>query len=113
MTLTGKAKEDFENWNRGIEDNDYGYIDIEPTSINVGFEDLYPRFQNNIIIEWLDSVGIYIQVGAISTHGQPVFDYNIQEDNTINGMNGHTFRTRHEATTEAIKQANIIYNGRY
>lgn len=97
MILTGKAKEDFFYWFReNKRDLRKSYLD--------------DTCYNALIIEWFDSVGIYIQVGAISTHGQPIFDYNIQEDNTINGMNGHTFPSRHEATTEAIKQANIIYN---
>lgn len=95
--LTGKAKEDFFYWFReNKRDLRKSYLD--------------DTCDNALIIEWLDSVGIYIQVVAISTHGQPIFDYNIQQDNEINGMNGYTFSTRLEATTEAIKQSNIIYN---
>lgn len=109
--LSGKAKEDFEKWARY---DKYTEAKIDSNLINCSFNSEYYKkiTKNSLIIEWLDSVGIYIQVGAISTNGIPIFDYNIQEDNTINGMNGHHFGTRQQATEESIKQANKIYNER-
>ena len=102
MKITGKAKEDFFLWL---------YQEYDFTRIT--FNELYPvNLKESLIIEWLDSVGIYIEVGAICIYGYARYDYNIQENNTLNGMSGHTFSTRHEATQQAINKAIEIYNNR-
>ena len=95
--LTGKAKEDFIKHCK----QDANWLQT--------YEDI---FLNALIIEWFDSVGIYINLGCISLNGKPQYDYCIQEDNTLNGMNGHVFNSRHEATIQAIKESNRIYNER-
>lgn len=99
MILTGKALEDFNKWNY---DNDFGYIDHEPTSLVVHFENLDENLRNTIITDWFDSVGIYI--------------------NTINNVDGSIYcrillldqafygSDRQDATKKAIEKANEIYN---
>lgn len=94
MILTGKSRIDYSKW----------FVDERETHGTWSC--------HHLIIEYFDSVGIYIQVGAISISGVAEFDYIIQQDNEINGMNGHIFDTRKQATQEAIKQANTIYNER-
>lgn len=112
MKITGNAEVDFYYWllKEGNEIIKNGSIEY----------DLYYMFKYMIpenmvctkIIEWLDSVGIYIEVGAICIDGHAQYDYNIQENNTLNGMDCHTFSTRHEATQQAINKAIEIYNNR-
>lgn len=71
-------------------------------------------FKNALMMEWFDSVGIFIELSGIWYQGsEPEFNYNIQEKGTLNGINGHIFYSRQEATTAAITKANEIYNERY
>lgn len=113
MKITGKAKEDFERWYlaklRNRDDIVGRYFD---NSLLNYFWSAGDTMIQAFIVEWLDSVGIYIEVGAICIDGHAQYDYNIQENNTLNGMNGHTFSTRHEATQQAINKAIEIYNNR-
>lgn len=95
MILTGKALLDFGTWVF----NEYG----------ISYADNHrPVYLNALIIEWLDSVGIYIETfnefGAfgISIHKG---DYR----NPIESI-GH-WNSRQESTNAAIKKANDIYNG--
>lgn len=93
--LTGKAKQDF--W-CSLSINElqdfYTYSDV---------------IQNALIIEWFDSVGIYIEIAGANYSGIE-FWYNIQQQGTINGNNGDYFKTRQEATQKSINKANEIYN---
>jgi len=69
---------------------------------------------NFLIIDFFDSVGIYIETGGIChVKGHPDFHYNIQENNTLNGINGFYFEDRQKAQAYAITEANNIYNKRY
>jgi hypothetical protein len=104
--LNGKAKELFEKWvfktyPKYAQSYHNGCLSI--------FTDLTEQMTNALIIEWFDSVGVYIELGGINFDGLQ-FWYNIQEYNTINGINGHKFNTRQEATTQAIKKANELIN---
>lgn len=108
MILTGKAKEDFyyyvfnnikEQLFGDLQDV-YDYIYSLPISCN-----------HALIIEWFDSVGIYIIVDY-SHHvylTSSVEDINLQFDKRLlfyeNGYN-----TRQEATKQAILKCNTIYN---
>lgn len=87
MILTGKAKE--------------------------GFENIYPLisrseiYEHALIIEWFDSVGIYI---CIENHYRN-FGYKIQDKGNVI-LYDHTFaiHSRQEATKQAISKASEIYN---
>lgn len=115
-SLNGKCLNDFEQ---------YLFSDIDEQKVGK----LQAKFQRSIRLKWIsslkedfkavlymeffDSVGIYIETGGIQHLGDLYFWYNIQEWNTINGNNGFQFNTRHEATTEAIKAANELYNQKH
>ena len=106
MELTGKAKEDFKKW-------------------FIKTKDLYDSYKNELrlmsdtclnalIIEWFDSVGIYIDT--------EFFRKNIKDEpqfvsSTTDSWNGLQplriqFNTRQEATEQAIIKANEIYNAK-
>jgi len=97
--MNGKAKIDFTEW---LEE------DLNLKLYNV---DSDPIYLNALIIEWLDSVGIYIEIGGADYRGIE-FWYNIQERKTINGNNGEYFSTRQEATEKAIETAVNTYNNK-
>ncbi|WP_276679708.1 hypothetical protein [Empedobacter brevis] len=100
MELTGKAKEDFLKSNGKKE----AWINI-----------MLPIYQQAIIIEWFDSVGIYIDA--------EFFRKNIKDEpqfvsSTTDEWNGLQplriqFSSRQEATEQAIIKANQIYNERF
>ena len=125
MILTGKAKEAFEKWSEGIYDDcgngqvgkrlfyiqsmdDYRFINTEHYIYNVGDSMLQA-----IIIEWMDSVGVYVETGV----------YPCQEDGNIY-FSGSFFgklggwddleyhNTRQQAAEKAIIKAVEIYNKR-
>lgn len=112
MILRDKVKQDFENWIINNPDNHdskrlvkiYNQKELFVSYVGIG-----KTFFNALIIEWLDSIGIYIEVGGAIYRGVE-FWYNIQQQNTINGHNGEYFNSRQEATEKAIDKANEIYN---
>ena len=96
MILTDKAKEDFKEW---VFEN-YYFQDL-----NV----LYPlHLIDTLIIEFFDSVGVYIGVYSATNYSQylmfeiSINDYWIGEE-----------ENRQQATEQAIKKANDIYNERF
>lgn len=91
MILTGKAKEEFIKAKIGNE-------------INL-FESMLPIYKNALLIEWFDSVGIYIT--------SDYFELNNGFYSEILDSNFEIIKpTRQEALTEAIKKANEIYNSK-
>ena len=100
MILTGKAKKDFEKW-LNKEMYYLGRHHFEDRDNNI--EDLSDIFQNALIIEWFDSVGIYIT--------SDYFELNKGFYSEVLDSNFTIVKpTRHEAITEAIKKANEYYN---
>lgn len=106
MILTGKAKQDFEKWVK----NNYAFNDF-PISC------LKPTLLNALIIEWFDSVGIFIHPQRNCFKIKFNHWYFIITD--INGMHLNNFLidkidndSRQEATTKAIEKANEIYNSK-
>lgn len=114
MILTDKALQAFNKW---IYDIDYGYIDHEPTSLAVYFEDLNGDLQNSIIVDFFDSVGIIINIKRyVMPLGEVEWYYIITGDNGAH-LNNHVSEEsrslldcRKEITTKAIIHANKIYN---
>jgi len=116
MKLTGKCKEEFLEyyWENTIKSTMVCYkLDLEEF-----FDSLYPIFQNALIIDFFDSVGITIMVLPYAT----IFDLGdnlrgvdgtwsyfvyIKETHKKDGVD---FKSRTEATNEAIIKENIIYN---
>lgn len=115
MILTGKAKEDSLEWCKtqnslklGLQvPNTIGGVILDLGS-NIG---LMPKsFQNALIIEWFDSVGIYIDIG-IHNVSRNTFNYSIHlKQKNIYSDLYTSIKTRIKATEQAIKKANEIYN---
>ena len=102
MILTGKCREDFIKTKIGNE------IKL--------FESMLPIYRNTLIIEWFDSVGIYIMPEICSIKGiftATIFHekYRTKTGRTISEI--ENFNSRQEALIEAIKKANEIYNEKY
>ena len=98
MELTGKAKESFIDYL-----DKTNQIKIEKGILNLHWQDLPEKFKNALIIEWFDSVGIYIT--------SDYFELNKGFYSEILDSNFAIVKpTRQEALTEAIKKANEIYN---
>ena len=106
MILTGKAKQDFEFWLR-----DYYEInrkDYNKYPFPVILKKYYRKTDieiNALIIEWFDSVGIYIGLVRFNV-GSGYFEARIH----YHGGIYFTSISRQEATTKAIEKANTIYN---
>lgn len=104
MILTGKAKEDFIDylWQSKFKKDDYkeyeDYINNQKESHT--YAD---------IIEWFDSVGIYITI--LNLDLQRRFYYKIVRTERIEGYFLHS--ERQEATKQAIIKANEIYNSKF
>ena len=101
MILKGKAKEEFFNWldNQGVNGIDISNWEFEK------FHLLSNVSQNSLIIEWFDSVGIYIT--------SDYFELNKGFYSEILNDNFEIVKpTRQEALAEAIKKANEIYNSK-
>ena len=103
MILTGKAKEDF-----------YRYINIEDYKL---FDYVRKKYANEIvlnalIIEWFDSVGIYISINYVDFYDEFRNNTGFETYVTNKGLSVK-FRSvsiRQEAIKQAIKKANEIYN---
>jgi len=114
MRLTDKCKEDFLNY--------YWNSKIKPLSICTKedlesfFDSIYEIYQNALIIEFFDSVGIYI---SIECYYDALLGYNRgfeaiifdEQQNTKYDCNpSDCFETRTEAVNEAIIKANALWN---
>ena len=89
MILTDKAKKDFLKWTK------------QGNLVNI-MADVY---LHALIIEWFDSVGIYVNIEYYNVDGDNVFIYSINNATYI-----EIYDTRQEATIQAILKANQIYN---
>ena len=88
--LTGKCKEDFKDFLY----NKYGVL--------CELNDYNETMLNAEIIDFFDEKGIYVNAIRYNNHYfQAYCNYFMHEK----------YETRQEATTEAIKKANEIYNG--
>lgn len=96
MQLNGICKEKFLEW-----------LDEEST----WFQTFSDTHQNALIIEFFDSVGVYIYFNTGTYISKPNFRYEIiTHDNVFIGFKENS---RQEATIQAIKKANEIYNERF
>ena len=104
MILTGETKEDFERW---LHSNDVLIKEgiYDDTYLTDVFEKLPLNLQYASIIEWFDSVGIYITSDYLELN-RVFYSEILNENFEIVKPN------RQEALTEAIKKANEIYNSK-
>ena len=108
MILTGKAKKDFFNWldNQGVNGIDISNWEFEK------FHLLSNVSQNSLIIEWLDSVGIYISINYVDFYDELRNNTGFETYVTNKGLSikFRSVSSRQEAIKQAIKKANEIYN---
>ncbi len=108
MILTGKAKEDFENYvlNKELGHDSEVLISVyNQESLFINYNNVKETLLNALIIEWFDSVGIIIT--------SDYFELNKGFYSEILESNFEIIKpTRKEALTEAIKKANEIYNNK-
>lgn len=117
MVLTGKCKEDFiqyckkycceyENTKRG----EFFWFGNETDLLHKDCK----SFLNALIIDFFDSVGILVDTNSFSkqTEQGTKLTFKSFVENEIVQVNHHfgCFDSRQEATTEAIKKANELYN---
>lgn len=103
MILTDKAKEDFEKW-----------FEKEYRTFATSYGENVDKINNYIAIEWFDTVGIDIDINLFREKneiGSKVYFKAFVEDEIVEYDFGFRyFFSRQEATIEAIKKANEIYN---
>lgn len=102
--LTGKAKEDFLN-DRYLSITKDPIYKIQVT--DEYFNTLSDFIQQSLIIDWLDSVQLQIMVYCFSLDK---YSINILRQGRYMLNFRAYYNSRTEATTEAIKKANEIYN---
>ena len=106
MLLTNKAKEDFENYilNENLRHDSEVLISVyNQETLFIDYKDVKKTLLNALIIEWFDSVGIYITSDYLELN-KGFFSEILDNNFAI------VKPTRQEALTEAIKKANEIYN---
>lgn len=94
MILTGNTLENFTEW---LYKNQYSKKENEFTRVEL----------NALIIEFFDSVGIYID-----TESEEIYEYVGFYAYVNNESLNEIFKSRQEATEQAILKANEIYNER-
>lgn len=102
MTLTKNAETDFLKWLRA----NYP-LGAEAMKIS----GIRNSFQQTLIIEWLDSVGIYIQHWSSGGSFIEKFDVDVAYKGKLHSSD-EFYPTRGEAIESGIKIANEIYNTR-
>ena len=98
MTLTNKTLEHFLEWK------------VNNKNEVLDFKYLSTTSQNALIIEFFDSVGIYINVFYKYIWRVEIRD---SQSSLLSTLDYAVFDTRQEATIQAITKANDIYNVRY
>lgn len=110
--LTGKCKEDFEKWLKGNYNQILHGTNIDTTyfydMILLGNIKNIESIKNALIIEFFDSVGIYIEPRKYgSGWGFDLFGI-VKLIHEV-----ELSKSRQEAQNKAIKKANQIYNEKY
>lgn len=127
MILTEKAEEKFYEWindvyPKKIMERAYGscgYIGIEDIDMAriLDFEIVGDIVFLQLALEWFDSVGIDIEINLFREKnelGSKVYFKAFVENEIVEFDFGYRYYfSRQEATTEAIKKANEIYNQKY
>ena len=113
MILNVKAKEDFEKW---LFSNDILIKDgiYDETYLTDVFEELPLNLQYSSIIEWFDSVDIYISINYVDFYDELRNDTGFETYVTNKGLSVkfRSVSSRQEAIKQAIKKANEIYNNK-
>jgi len=106
--LTDKAKIDFEKWYLLSTDYQKLFGFTVGEIITKHFWSLPETIKNAIVIDWLDSFGIYIFISKTIYNNE--FIYCVNSPKLGLGYGVRKFNSRQEATIQAIIKANEIYN---
>ena len=113
MILTGKAKEDFENYvlNKELGHDSEVLISVyNQESLFINYNNVKETLLNALIIEWFDSVEICIDRDCINME-MVITDFRgIKEEQTI--IDCDVEEPFHNWWKKAIKKANEIYNNK-
>jgi hypothetical protein len=106
MKLTGKCKEDFEEWmllnnKELLKYSEERYSEV--IDMSQLFKYLTDSMQYGVLVDFFDSVGIDVRVNSLDFPLTNNFMY------SVDGKVKYT-ETRQEARTKAIEKANEIYN---
>ena len=116
MTLTGKAKEDFEKWyiNQNYELD--LTTDLSPHTPVIGFDELDDPMKYGVFVDWFDSVGIEVNIKKVNVLNRWMYllkDMKRQGYHLNDYIKNKRCETRQKARTAAIEKANEIYNTRH
>ena len=102
MILTGKALDHYKIWFDKYYNDYWTYYQSKPTILNA------------LIIEWFDSVGIYISINYIDFYDELRNNTGFETYVTNKGLSVkfRSVSSRQEAIKQAIEQANEIYNSK-
>jgi len=110
MKLTDKAKESYFQWRK---ENGYEVTFSQSSSQGnaESLDKLYQIYENALIIDWLDSVGVYIIPFPVNRGNDLTeFSFEIVFKGTHNRDFDSYFNSRPEAIESAIIKANEIFN---
>ena len=113
MILTGETKLDFERW---LHSNDVLIKDgiYDDTYLTDVFDKLPLNLQYASIIEWFDSVGIYISINYVDFYDELRNNTGFETYVTNKGLSVkfRSVSSRQDAIKQAIEKANEIYNSK-
>lgn len=112
MILNGKAKEDFLKYYWETQIKPLKFTVCQQKDLGDFFESIVPQLQQALIIEWLDSVKIYISINYVNFVNEltSVKGFEAMITNKHLTTRFREVKTRQEATEKAIEKANEIYN---
>ena len=109
MILTGKCKEAFIDYL-----DKTNQITIEKGILKLHWQDFPEKYIHALIIEWFDSVGIYISINYIDFYDELRNNTGFETYVTNKGLSVkfRSVSSRQEAIKQAIEKANEIYNSK-
>jgi len=102
MKLTGKCKQDFLEYYWETKIKPLNFPVCKKQDLEAFFDTISELFQNALIIEFFDSVGVVIEVAE-----DEGWDAYVDKEWVKTSLN-----TRQEATNAAIAKANELYNSK-
>jgi len=117
MKLTGECREDFEIFVlKYFRQERKDYDKFTDNTVLGKFSRMTDIFQNALIIEFFDSVGIYVSIECYYdallgyNRGFEAIVFDEQENTKYDCNPSDCFETRLEAISKAIEKVNEIYN---
>jgi hypothetical protein len=100
MILTGKCREGFINFMC----KNHKYIKW------CDYQTMSEVVLNALIIEYFDSIGVYIEIQVLKVETYPKYSFNMRNISFNMLSQGDYFKSRQEATEKAIEKANDLIN---